>query len=546
MRFLSTRTVSSQLRLCSLLLVLSPLLLGLVYYLAILRPSLYASQQTRIESALRYQALQIETWMSDLSRNLHLLAATEEMRSSDPARVSKLFELFVSGRKDLYSLVFIDKSGITKIDFDAPAGIDVSDREYFRESLQGRDCISEALVGRQSGTPLVIFSTPVRDAAGTVQGVLMCPVMLDTLSAMLFSMRIAGSSSTFLLDRAGRILTGPYARPTPAEAGTANFSVLGAGVEPFASLSKGLPPPSSYTNYNNEKVIGAALAIRNGDWVLVGEVPEAEITSQVVRYLQYLAVVSLASLLAGALLLRRTASSIQTPLRLLTSYSEALRQGRYNLPKHDETMSRATIEMRALYESFLLMAREMESSLLRLKELSGTDQLTGLANRRTLETTGRTLVEACQRGNRPCACIMVDIDHFKAVNDGFGHNAGDKVLAEVARRMAAACRGSDLCARFGGEEFSIIAPNADEDSAYKLGERIRMAVASEVFDLGANLRVQCTVSVGVSQLSREPEVGKAHLEDMLARADRALYYSKQQGRNQVSIHRLCCRDSQAT
>ena len=164
-----------------------------------------------------------------------------------------------------------------------------------------------------------------------------------------------------------------------------------------------------------------------------------------------------------------------------------------------------------------------------------TDPLTQLHNRRYLD---RRLEEELARANRykqPLSCLFVDADHFKQVNDNFGHQVGDLVLRELACRIRSQLRASDIATRYGGEEFALLLPQTSLDEALLLAERIRLEVASSGMSLGDGNSIQLTVSIGVSEAL--PMLGKTHHKKMgqhlLADADQALYLAKSNGRNRI-------------
>jgi diguanylate cyclase (GGDEF)-like protein len=165
-----------------------------------------------------------------------------------------------------------------------------------------------------------------------------------------------------------------------------------------------------------------------------------------------------------------------------------------------------------------------------------TDILTGWHNRRYLESRLREEIVRCRRDRGTLACLMIDVDHFKSINDRYGHLAGDEVLRRVAQRVEAAVRGSDVTARYGGEEFVILLPGTDAEAAELLAERIRRAVAEHGFEIAAATDpVPVTVSIGVAE-HRAGDIEDLKLvgERLLARADAALYAAKAGGRNRVA------------
>lgn len=162
-------------------------------------------------------------------------------------------------------------------------------------------------------------------------------------------------------------------------------------------------------------------------------------------------------------------------------------------------------------------------------EMAVTDALTGLYNRRYLETQLVQLIEQSVDRGKILSLLTLDIDFFKSVNDTYGHDAGDRVLQEVAGRIRASVRSADLACRTGGEEFVVVLPGADIAVAEKVGERIRKAIAAKPFMLGPGSHLTVTASLGVSSLTSAQE----SVEDLLKRADRALYRAKREGRNRV-------------
>jgi two-component system cell cycle response regulator len=162
----------------------------------------------------------------------------------------------------------------------------------------------------------------------------------------------------------------------------------------------------------------------------------------------------------------------------------------------------------------------------RLAEQAMTDELTGLANRRHGERQLEREIALAVRKGHDLGLVRVDIDHFKTINDEHGHQAGDRVLAEVARRLGGAVRGGDLLARWGGDEFVAILPATDRAGVLRAAERLRAAVDDSAVGV-EDVATPVTVSVGWAHWMGDTA------GDLLARADRALYMAKDAGRNRV-------------
>ena len=166
-----------------------------------------------------------------------------------------------------------------------------------------------------------------------------------------------------------------------------------------------------------------------------------------------------------------------------------------------------------------------------------TDALTGWRNRRYLQTRLHEELARCRRDKSALTCLMIDADHFKKINDRYGHLAGDELLRQLARRIETEVRDSDVSARYGGEEFAILLPRTGIEAGCLLAERMRRAVAAKSFELpGAGEPVAVTVSIGVAEHRPGPGADdlKVAGERLIALADGALYEAKAGGRNAVA------------
>ena len=175
---------------------------------------------------------------------------------------------------------------------------------------------------------------------------------------------------------------------------------------------------------------------------------------------------------------------------------------------------------------------ELKRDMERIRKEAITDGLTGLANRKAFDEQISRLCREAEKNNDIFSLIMIDIDHFKAFNDTYGHQVGDQVLRLVAMTLVNEVKGQDMAARYGGEEFAIVLPGTNVNAAQAAAENLRKAVEKkEVMNrsTGENLG-QITISLGVAQF-----YGNEKVEELIGRADVALYASKNKGRNQISV-----------
>lgn len=188
----------------------------------------------------------------------------------------------------------------------------------------------------------------------------------------------------------------------------------------------------------------------------------------------------------------------------------------------------------ALRATRMLATSMQASSLLALKlkranavadHMARTDVLTGIPNRRSFMELGEQMSRLCQRQGSPLSALLIDVDHFKAFNDTYGHSAGDLVLQRVGMLLDQQFRAADLCGRLGGEEFAVLLADTDSRTAASVAEKLRRSVASETIAWQDHI-LQVTISIGVATHSH-------HLGTLLQGADAAMYQAKNGGRNRV-------------
>lgn len=225
------------------------------------------------------------------------------------------------------------------------------------------------------------------------------------------------------------------------------------------------------------------------------------------------------------------AAGCRTPIVFLTADSspqvdiEAMNAGALDY------LVKGEITPRSLERS-LRYALKLGETLEALRQLATRDQLTGLLNRREFDRIMAEEAERSRRFGHPLALVMLDIDHFKAVNDTHGHLAGDAVLREVAKTLTSQLRTVDRVARIGGEEFALVLVQTGRSAATEVAQRVVKAVAASPVMIESGVSLRLTVSAGLAVLPEDV----SWLELLIGAADRSLYAAKRGGRNRVMTH----------
>jgi len=213
-------------------------------------------------------------------------------------------------------------------------------------------------------------------------------------------------------------------------------------------------------------------------------------------------------------------------------YSEILQEANEELSKLNLSNARLIAELKASKEDIEKLNKELRRANVKLKEMAVTDGLTGLFNHKYFYDALEIEIERVKRYKNPLSLILFDIDYFKQVNDEFGHQAGDQVLRLISKIAAKIKRDTDILSRYGGEEFAVILSATDMKGAVIFAERLRKFVENTEFPFG-DQKIKITISLGVTSYTSSSKIRDK--EKVISEADKALYSSKNNGRNRVSI-----------
>lgn len=195
-----------------------------------------------------------------------------------------------------------------------------------------------------------------------------------------------------------------------------------------------------------------------------------------------------------------------------------------------QARTRSMIKLGESYKTIKKQHRELQDSFAQMEVLAKTGPLTKLANRRAFLERSETIWQVANRSERPFGLLLADLDHFKRVNDQYGHASGDRLLQQVAARLTSSVRAQDVVGRWGGEEFIVLLPETDLAGSLNLAEKIRLNIETTAFDL-QEMTLKASLSIGVSHYEKG-----LSLEKCIQHADEALYQSKESGRNRVTVY----------
>lgn len=379
------------------------------------------------------------------------------------------------------------------------------------------------------GTAVLSVAVPVLSFDNEQLGALVAVLDLRTVRAHLKSATRSPPGEVLLLD--------PTGRPLLSSHGEAN-SLPSLDTALLRRLRAQAGEPLMFPGVTHRDVIGLADVSASLPVTVVAERDRAEVYRGWVRLRNLFLVLVTGLILIVAFVAYRLGRSIALPLHRLMGAADRIAGGdldvRLTVRRNDElghltqVFNQMANKLRSSHAAFVTASETLQQQNQLLETLSVTDSLTGLYNRNKLDAILTDQIARFKRNRRPFAVLMLDVDHFKTLNDTRGHIAGDQVLMEVAKILSQSIRSVDYAARFGGDEFVIILIDTPADAALETAERIRSHVESARYSAG-DRSVAVTVSVGLAQWLASDKTATT----VFARADQALYEAKRSGRNKV-------------
>ena len=530
LNFFRHDTIRERIRFYVMLVVCIPSVIAALFFFFFQREQIVESEKSQISEDLYKNKKTVKAYVDVCFEDVNFLIKILQSHRSEIPTVAQEFMDYIATHPDISSAAFVGEDGNSIIDTVGKTGVYAGDRHYFTEAKEGRSAITTVRKGRISGKPICFFSAPVFDATGKFDGVVFLTIRVGELDAWMRGSFVPDIQGLVLCDANGTVLA-----PASAVAGGENGAVAKISAQLLELKESG----QVFVNEEGTRMVGASLDVGKGGWKLIYfQSVDRILTSYRWQTLS----VSLGALCAILLVMPfilRFCRSIEAPLEELTAYALELRKNDYAVTGKLHSHKNMPSEIRILFDAFTVMSFRVARQIKNAEAQSLNDPLTGLHNRRFLQITGADFFRKAQAFGHQCSCLMLDIDHFKKINDSYGHNIGDMVLQGVAKIINASVRQADLLVRYGGEEFVVLATCADSRQGEELAQRIRLAVAEHSFvhegrKFGVTVSIGVAVSDGCDTLDQATSADDS-LRQILIKADKALYVAKASGRNAVVV-----------
>jgi diguanylate cyclase (GGDEF)-like protein len=493
------------------------------------------------------------------------LQPLQKLWRDNPAELRHALEQLQSTFTDLAWVGFADVDGnVVAATGGLLEGKSVADRNWFKDGLQRmtvgdvREAVllASLLAQRENGEPyrFVDLAFPIRDSSGKLLGVLGGHLNWDWASQLIMDVEANDGNTDTRLSIAGRngvALIGP-------DKGTTRFGeaqlagILKAGKGTFTEISGGQRVLTAFYVGNGHR------EYQGLNWIVTASQPAAIALAAAISSAKIILGFGVITALIGLGLAVAISRRIARPIIAIAQ--EADRIGRASGPTMLARQS-GSVEVVRLSRALRSLLRrigfaeertreaelrasenalQFKDDLVKLQKMADTDYLTGLMNRRAFLAFADDAVEFSRRYKRGVATLMIDIDHFKKINDAHGHAAGDDAIKRIAEIIDRSIRSTDKAARFGGEEFVVLLREIDQEAAMLLAERIRNSIEQATITHG-EASFAATASIGVAiNAGADRDV-----QDMIERADQALYIAKKTGRNRTVLMPASGQDARA-
>jgi diguanylate cyclase (GGDEF)-like protein len=558
--------IRNTLLICLIVMTIVPTFFAVGVYYAKAKASIEQQVYNSLETVLDKQVYFIDNWFWQQRQYALILSSSEQICSLEPQTIENYLHSIAYTNPAVQDMGVADKKGNVIAGTKFIQGLTIGDREYFRKAIGGKTWISDVIGNRFSGKPVVVFAAPIyKDHQ--IEGVFFSAVSIASISRLMQNLNLDEWTESYIVNQQAFLVTELKSKELLISRGAITNSSVGFRINSsaVAEALAGKSGQGKYVNYLGEEVYGvyqpisinkmAVLIEKDAKAVLDKEMQQAFFTA-----LNTGIVITLIFLPIVVWLSRRFAE----PLEKLSETAVHIGNGRYgdlvNIQSNKEVnqLARAFNKMSAqIQEMYLQLNKQIrqleeqreeiqsqneeltasQDELMalnaKLEQLASIDPLTNVYNRRYLFSEMVTQIEKASQNNLSLSVILFDIDHFKKINDTYGHQVGDQVLVQLTSLINQALGSDDLIARFGGEEFVLLLPNKNISDSEKFAEHLRNMIEKHIFKTaGGDIRI--TSSFGVTCFTGE-HCSACHttIDYLLNVTDNLLYQAKRAGRNKV-------------
>ena len=522
----------------------------------------YRHTAALVESSLAATAStasgRLDRFMATRQQEMKLFAELQPMQGlwqGDPAALRSSLEDLQRSFSEFAWIGFADVNGnVVAATGGLLQGKSVAARPWFKQGLQQvavgdvheAVLLSSLLTQRANNEPyrFVDIAVPVHDATGKLLGVLGGHLDWNWASNLVKDVEANdgnADAALSILSKGGMVLVGPQ-KETIRYGGDELADILKSGVGAFRETTGGKQMLTAFH-------VGKGHRDYQGlNWIVTASRPASVALAAAISSAKLILAIGAATALIALSLAVLVSRRIAGPIIAITR--EADRIGRAHGPTMlaRQSGSAEVVQLSRALRSLLRRiglaeertkeaelratenAMQLQEDMLKLRQLADTDFMTGLMNRRSFLAVADDAVAFCRRYKRNMATLMIDIDHFKKINDTHGHAAGDDAIKRVAEIVSQSIRTTDKAARFGGEEFVVLLREIDQDTAVLLADRIRTSIESATVRHG-DIVIPITVSVGLALFDESDR----DVQDVIERADQGLYVAKKTGRNRTFL-----------
>ena len=489
-----------------------------------------ASTQTTREFNLwlkeRFYETRVFSASYEVTENLEQLGRGRDAGRPTSEATRRLTEYLASVRAkftDYDDLCVIGLDGERLVPADGEALRARLPREWVKQIRADGNVVGDAYSDAARDKPVMLIAVPITAANGRLLGAMVGKLNFASIETIVQGFAVGQTGRVHIVDRHRRVIVSSAPAGSPALATRvpedATTKLLDSG------------DATVYEDHRGQPVIGSMRPVSVTGWTVVAEIAREEAYARVVRQ-RNVALVTLAGLvIVIGFVAYVLALTVARPLERLTAGATQVGDGDFNV--HVPVLDYGEVGyLTRAFNKMVTHLREGREELaainVALETLSVTDGLTGLFNHKHLMQTLETEVARAQRHKHPLSVLMIDVDHFKQYNDRFGHQMGDKLLADIAVLFKRTTRSIDYAARYGGDEFLLLLHEVASADALMLADRVRSAVAETTFGPGDH---RVTVSIGVASYPEHGETAEA----VIAAADAGLYRAKRGGRNEIVL-----------